>query len=259
MKNATVAGRFDAALWEKYGQTPDYLERIARVAELLPPDATDILDAGCGRGEVADSIAAQRAATRVIGADPSMDALQHPRIARSCAALPDLPFGDGCFDVVMCLQVLEHLDDAAFGRACRELLRVSRRYILIGVPFRENLLTKQARCAECGLLSHADGHVRSFDMTDARTLLPDAVLERTVLAGVRQRRQPRLAARLARLSGHYVPDNFMCPRCGGRRAAGATTVRRALGAATAPLRQALLLTQRPIPYWLLALYRKSDV
>ena len=43
-----------------------------------------------------------------------------------------LPYGDGDFDVVAALDVLEHCDDIFF--AFKELHRVSRRYIVINLP-----------------------------------------------------------------------------------------------------------------------------
>lgn len=42
------------------------------------------------------------------------------------------PIADGDFDVVICTEVLEHLNE--LHRAFSELLRISRRYVLISVP-----------------------------------------------------------------------------------------------------------------------------
>lgn len=43
-----------------------------------------------------------------------------------------LPMADGCFDAVLCTDVLEHLEH--FHRVFQELLRISNRYVIISLP-----------------------------------------------------------------------------------------------------------------------------
>lgn len=258
MSRAAVE-RFDDALWARYGTTPDYVERIARVLELVPPDARLVLDVGCGRGEVVSALAASRAGLLAIATDPSPEALRYPTVPSVLAGLPQLPFGTRAFDTVICLQVLEHLDGAEYDPARLELQRVAARHLVIGVPYRENLATKRVRCAACGRASHVDGHLRTFDDASLRTLFDGAVLVRRVLAGVVQHRQSRVGVCLRRLSGNYAGEEFRCPYCGGREPSRPGRARAATGRATAPLSHALRWPRKPLPYWALALYRKSDV
>jgi ubiquinone/menaquinone biosynthesis C-methylase UbiE len=44
----------------------------------------------------------------------------------------DIPFKDRSFDLVICNEVLEHVDDP--GKALSELERVTKKYCLISVP-----------------------------------------------------------------------------------------------------------------------------
>ncbi len=107
-------------------------------AELVARSATrNILDAGCGEGFGIRSVLAHSDATPVIGLDGSVGALRiarhlHPRRSFAAGDLLDLPFPDRSFELVMCMEVLEHLDQPAAGLA--ELCRVSSRWLLLSVP-----------------------------------------------------------------------------------------------------------------------------
>jgi SAM-dependent methyltransferase len=73
-----------------------------------------ILDVGCGVKPYLPFFASAR---EYVG----VDVVPNPH-ADVIAPIEELPFEDGAFDVVLCIQVLEHVDDPA--RAVRELRRV---------------------------------------------------------------------------------------------------------------------------------------
>ncbi len=90
------------------------------IAEVRPHR---VLDAGCGRAE----LAAMVAAPEVVCVDTSEAAVEAARARGLEAHLADvreLPFEDGAFDVVMCNHMLYHVPDRA--RAIAELARVLR-------------------------------------------------------------------------------------------------------------------------------------
>src|SRR5882757_7940832 len=74
----------------------------------LDPDAR-LLDAGCGSGRTLDELARYG---RVSGIDLSPEAVHAARRRGHddvhVAAVEDLPFADETFDVVTCLDVVEH-------------------------------------------------------------------------------------------------------------------------------------------------------
>lgn len=60
--------------------------------------------------------------------------------AKKCDAR-NLPFKNNSFDLVYCLGLLEHFGESDRQKIIKEMLRVSKRYILIDVPQRYSLLT----------------------------------------------------------------------------------------------------------------------
>jgi ubiquinone/menaquinone biosynthesis C-methylase UbiE len=99
---------------------------------------SDVLDLGCGDGRITAELA--RAGAKVTGVDPSTVALERARASYPELTFeppgPDgsLPFPDGAFGAVVCLNVLEHVADTQ--RLMSEARRVSspRAWIAITVP-----------------------------------------------------------------------------------------------------------------------------
>lgn len=102
--------------------------RVLRWVDFLRP--VTILDAGCGEGFVLDRLRGG------FGVDISAPALAYARQRLddpvNQANLYNLPFADNSFDLVVCLEVLEHLPEPGHGLA--ELLRVARWFVLVSVP-----------------------------------------------------------------------------------------------------------------------------
>jgi ubiquinone/menaquinone biosynthesis C-methylase UbiE len=125
-----------------------------------------VLEVGCGEGRLAQhfvSRAAKRPNRFVItdkdlgclarGLDPLLEARQ--------ASVYELPFADRSFDLVVCCEVLEHLDDPARGLA--EVARVASRAVLVSTP-REPLwrMLNVARGRYLRSLGNTPGHVQHF-------------------------------------------------------------------------------------------------
>jgi SAM-dependent methyltransferase len=121
-----IPGQVDEDLWNEHFARYAFTARLARWKR--------VLDAGCGSGYGSAELA--RSAATVVAADVSGDAIEYARehfplpnlhlIQASCTQLP-LP--DTSFDLVVALEVIEHLKD------WRGLLAESRRLLAPGGQF----------------------------------------------------------------------------------------------------------------------------
>lgn len=95
-----------------------------------------ILDAGCGEGEVlARALSGYTGTITAFDLDIHRLTLARQRVADVGFLMSNihrLPFTDNSFDLIISLEVLEHISDPQ--KALRELWRVSRRYVLLSVP-----------------------------------------------------------------------------------------------------------------------------
>jgi ubiquinone/menaquinone biosynthesis C-methylase UbiE len=95
-----------------------------------------LLDAGCGEGHAVSPL--RSLGVEYTGLDANSACVdycreRHPGLPFSTASVLALPFAARSFDVVLCMEVLEHLAEPAV--AVRELARVTRRGLVFTVPF----------------------------------------------------------------------------------------------------------------------------
>ena len=96
-----------------------------------------ILDVGCGEGFTLNRLREKGIGKKLEGLEYSKDAIAlgretYPDIKISQGSIYKLPYKDNAFDLVLCTEVLEHLDKPQ--DALKELVRVSKKYLVISVP-----------------------------------------------------------------------------------------------------------------------------
>jgi SAM-dependent methyltransferase len=101
---------------------------------LEPASPCRILDAGCGSGRTLDDLADYGDACGVDLSPAAVDATRARGHEAHVGSVADLPFDDACFDLVTCLDVVEHTADDR--RTLGELRRVTRPggVLLLTVP-----------------------------------------------------------------------------------------------------------------------------
>ena len=108
-----------------------------KVGALVGPlDPGTVLDAGCGEGETLERLDGMLAGS-VTGVDLNPESVEFaakriPSGQFQVADLTALPFEDESFELVLCLEVLEHIPNPA--PALAELSRVCRGNIVLSVP-----------------------------------------------------------------------------------------------------------------------------
>jgi SAM-dependent methyltransferase len=117
---------------------------LARLLRAQPGE--HLLDVGCGTGHFARSFA-RAASVDVTGIDPDLPSLEFARRHAQPAEhyvlgrAEDLPFADRSFDRTLCVTALGFVDDEP--RAVREMLRVTRKRLVLGLLNRRSLLHLQ--------------------------------------------------------------------------------------------------------------------
>jgi 2-polyprenyl-3-methyl-5-hydroxy-6-metoxy-1,4-benzoquinol methylase len=111
-----------------------FYESLRSMVESIHPDS--VLDAGCGEGETVARLAGCLP-PRLAGIDVRDDCVafikrRFPYIEASRQSVYQLAFPDGAYELVLCLEVLEHLDQPEAALA--ELSRVSGGDLLLSVP-----------------------------------------------------------------------------------------------------------------------------
>ena len=161
---------------------PALAQTIAGFAQTRP-GRLRLLDAGVGRGRTRRYLAAQAAAQRIDfhGFDLHADLVVRChdaaawRLVRADITRP-LPYRDASFDVGVCEQVLEHVDDP--GAALREIARVLRPggLFVAGVPtFPPGVASLRDLVAPWfhSVSDREHGHVRTFTRSAAVRMVRD--------------------------------------------------------------------------------------
>lgn len=111
-----------------------YFETVDR---FVPPDVRSVINAGCGEGFDARRIRQAFPDPSLYGFDISLTAVQRaasicPTMLTCVGDVARPPFGVDSADMVISLEVLEHLTDPS--AAIEAYKKLTRRYLLLGVP-----------------------------------------------------------------------------------------------------------------------------
>jgi ubiquinone/menaquinone biosynthesis C-methylase UbiE len=131
--------------------------------------AKSVLEVGCGEGKLADHlIRSAPRPERFLATDLSLerrDPNLDPLIEFAEASVYELPFDDASFDLVLCCEVLEHLERPR--EALQEVARVARQFVLLSTPWEPVWRAmNMARGKYLRDLGNTPGHIQHFGRRD---------------------------------------------------------------------------------------------
>ena len=161
------------AIWGKgiHSYQKQVLETILNI---IPNDVSTILDVGCGDGYITNPLSEQY---EVTGMDISEEALKYLKCDGVVGDITNIPFEENTFDIVIINDVLEHIEDAQYKKALSELMRVTKKYVIVTVPNEEDIENKSIVCSHCKEIYHINWHQRTYNREKISNLFKDNNIE----------------------------------------------------------------------------------
>ena len=246
--------------------------RIQTTEAILPQDVQSLADIGCGNGVFGKYLQSKRPHLKIMGVERSDKALTYVTTEKMVGDITDIPLPDSSYDCVTCLQVMEHIPVNHYGRALSELTRVSGKYVVISVPYREKLEGNTTKCPQCKTVFNVDLHLRTYDDDTMNALLKTYgfeciatknVVQSTELRGLKYIQGVKQIIR----KKPVIFNSPICPICGYENAdfqLGATSEHNTVisppsppGNAVKNLIKQIWPKKKVDGYWIIALYKKT--
>ena len=141
-----------------------FLNDITELYNLIRP--TRVLEVGCGEGELANYLLqhSSKRPQRFEASDLSFDIIiaeSDPLIKYRESSIYELPYSKNSFDLVVCSEVLEHLEYPQRGLA--EIARVAEKGVLLSTPWEPVWrLLNLARGKYVMSFGNTPGHIQHF-------------------------------------------------------------------------------------------------
>ncbi len=199
----------------EYRNSPSEKLRTADLLSLMPTAGELALDIGARDGYF--SLLLAERFEKVIALDLTMPEISHPKVECVMGNAAKLEFSDSSIDFVFCAEVLEHIPTAILAAVCKELKRVCRGKILIGVPYKQDTRIGRTTCFSCMKMNPPWGHVNTFDEEKLAELFPNCKVEAISFVGKNSEHTNALSSLLMDWAGNpygtYEQDE-PCIHCG---------------------------------------------
>lgn len=198
---------------QAYRSGEDELARAADLLRLVPKNRESVLDIGARDGHFSKLLT--QLFKRVVALDIKKPGFQHPGVTTVAGDATRLEFPDRSFDCVFCAEVLEHVPD--LEQACREISRVARHDLVIGVPYKQDTRVARTTCHTCGKVGPPWGHVNTFDERRLAKLFREFEVRASSFVGTTRSATNPLSVYLLDLAGNpwgTYDQEEPCIHCG---------------------------------------------
>ena len=202
-------------VWEQAMQLGQ-INLLRALLDFWPEGVSSALDVGCGDGKLTHVLAANTG-INIVGLDSSAEALSRLLLPGTLGDATKMPFRDASFDLVLSTDTLEHIPDDTHDMAWAEMFRVASQYVLVAVPFREELLDATTQCTLCGNTYHVNWHQRNYDLADLHKRTPAGWhVQVSIICGEPWPELLPAETQLRRLGLDQWSDwdKAICPHCG---------------------------------------------
>ena len=202
----------------EYRQSASELERTGSLEKLMSEKSDQsgcALDIGARDGHF--SLILANYFREVTALDLERPNIEHAAIKCVKGDLKKLEFQAEYFDLVFCAEVLEHIPGTILGQACDELARVTKKYLVIGVPYRQDTRVGKTTCRSCGDINPPWGHVNSFDTKRLEELFSALKICRIEYVGSEKSKTNFISSKLMDFAGNpygTYDQEELCVHCG---------------------------------------------
>jgi len=243
---------------EQYRQSEQEKARSADLLRLVPRGTKSVLDIGARDGHFSRLLTEYF--DQVTALDLERPNFEYPRVTTVAGDISKLQFPDASFDCVFCAEVLEHIP--ALEQACRELTRVARLEIVVGVPFCQDTRCGRTTCRACGKINPPWAHVNTFDERKLRRLFSGTTVKATSFVGTNNEVTNPLSTILMDMAGNpwgtYDQDE-PCIYCGTALVApnGRSPLARVFSGVAVRLNHLQASLTRPHANWIHVVFTKD--
>lgn len=191
------------------------VQRISKILVAIPQDVKTVLDVGTGAGAIFRKLK-DRKGLDCFGIDISFELVNRLNDNIVVADASNIPFKDAEFDMVLAGDFIEHIEEGHFAKSVSEMIRVSKKYILINSPYKDVVNWPVSLCGKCGMEFNIYGHVRTVNIALIKKIFPKKEFDfiRVEVFGRKRDMRPSNLVYIARRWGKvYSREGVVCPHC----------------------------------------------